>query len=92
MIKCYSCGKYGHYVVEWCNMECSEEANLTFMDDEEPKLMLAKKMPNLLMLNKEKVMTNILAHGEDQMKTIIWCLDNEVSNHMTGDREKFKKL
>lgn len=54
MIKCYSCGKYRHYAVEGRNREHEEEVNLTFTDDEEPALMLAKTMPNLLMLNKEK--------------------------------------
>ena len=50
--------KYGHYAVECCNKERDEEANLMFTDDEEPALMLAEKMSNLLMLIEEKVMAN----------------------------------
>ena len=41
VIKCYSCGKYGHYVVECYNNGRDEELNLMFTDDEEPTLMLA---------------------------------------------------
>ena len=35
------------------------------MQDQEPTLMLAEKMSNLLMLNEEKVMENLLTKGED---------------------------
>ena len=65
MVKCYACIKYGHYTVECRNKERNEEANLAFTDDEEPTLMLSKKMLNLLMLNEEKVITNLFANGED---------------------------
>ena len=54
--------------------------------------MLAEKMPNLLMLNEEKVMTNPFIDGEDQVETSTWHLDNGASNHMTEDRAKFKEL
>ena len=50
IIKCYACGKYEHYAIEYRNEEHDEEANFTFTNDEEPPLMLAEKMPNLLML------------------------------------------
>ena len=56
MIKCYSCGKYGHYVVECHNNGRDEEPNLMFTDDEEPTLMLAENIFNLLVLNEGKVM------------------------------------
>ena len=42
-------------------------------------------MPNVLMLNEEKVMVNILTKGEDRVQTNMWYLDNEASNHLTGD-------
>ena len=63
-----------------------------FTNDEEPTLMLAEKMPNLLMLNEEKVMANPFIDGEDQVETSMWYLDNRASNHTTGDRAKFKEL
>ena len=46
----------------------------------------------LLMLNEEKVMANPFRDGEDQVETSMWYLDSRESNHMTGDREKFKEL
>ena len=42
-------------MVECHNKERDEEANITFTKDKEFALMLAKKMYNLLMLNKEKI-------------------------------------
>ncbi|XP_022927953.1 uncharacterized protein LOC111434803 [Cucurbita moschata] len=81
-----------YYATECHNNERGEEANLMFSVDEEPRLMLAEKMPNLLMLNEEKVMVNPSIDGEDQVETSMWYLDNGASNYMIGDRAKFKKL
>lgn len=69
MIKCYSCGKYEHYVAECRNKERDEEVNLTFTQDEDLTLMLVEKMSNLLMLNEEKIMTNFIVDREDQVET-----------------------
>ena len=44
------------------------------------------------MLNEEKVMVNILAHGKYQEETNMWYLDNEGNIDMTGGRAKFKEL
>ena len=49
--------------------------------------MLAEKM-----LNEETVMVNLLTKGKDGVETNMWYLDNGASNHMTGDRTKFKEL
>ena len=65
MIKCCAHEIYRHYVVECRNKERDEEANITFTKDEEFALMLAKKMSNLLMLNKDKVMVNLLTNDND---------------------------
>ena len=63
-----------------------------FIDDEELVLMLAEKMPNLLMLNEEKIMANPFTYGEDQVEINLWYLKNGATNHMTGDQENFKEL
>ena len=72
--------------------EEAQEANLTLTQDQEPALILVKKMPNLLMLNEEKVMMNFLTKREDRIETNMWYLDNGASNHMIGDQTKFKEL
>ena len=87
MIKCYSNGKYGHYAVDYCKKKWDEEENLTFTQDQETALILAEKM-----LNKEKVMANLLTKGEDRVETNMWFLDNRASNHITRDWKKFKEL
>ena len=92
MITYYFYEKYGHYAVECCKKKRDEDANLTFTQDEEPTLMLAKKMSNLLMLNKEMVMANLLTKEEDRVETNMWYLDNGASNHMTKNQTKFKEL
>ena len=76
--------EYEYYAVECCKKKLNKEANLTLMQDQEPALILAEKMPNLLMFNEKKVITNLLTKGEDQVKTNMWYLDNG-ANHMTGD-------
>ena len=83
MIKCNSCGKYGHYAVECRNKERDDEANLMFTDNEKPALMLIQKILNPLMLNEEKVMTNPSTYGKDLVEINLWYLDNGASNHMT---------
>ena len=92
MIKCYSCEKYGHYAVECCNKERDEEANLMFTDDEEPALMLAEKMTNLLILKEEKVMTNPFIDEEDQVETSMWYLNNKANNHITVIEQSLRSL
>ena len=54
--------------------------------------MFAKKIPNSLMLNEEKVIANLLVDGEDKMETKMSHLDNGASNHMIGVQAKFKKF
>ena len=85
-------GKYGDYAVECPKKKRDEEENLTLIQDQEPVLMLAEKMPNLFMLNEEKVLANLLTKGEDRVETNMWYFGNEASNHMIGDRTKFKEL
>ena len=91
MIKCYACGKCRHYAVECCKKKRDEEPNFTLTQDQEPELMLDDKMHNLLILNKEEVMVNLITQGENRVETN-WYLDNDASNHMTGDQKKFKEL
>ena len=79
-------------MVEFRKKKRDEEENLTLMQDQEPAQMSAEMMSNLLMLNEENIMANLLTKGEDLVETNTWYLDNRASNHMTGDRTKYKEL
>ncbi|XP_074378471.1 uncharacterized protein LOC141720009 [Apium graveolens] len=58
------------------------EVNLTQIQDDEPVLLIAEKEVVLRLRNNES----------ENFETNIWYLDNGASNHMTGDRSKFKEL
>ena len=75
------CMKYGESIDDFA----MKEANLTLMQDLEPTLMLAKKMPNLLTINEEKVRAKLLTKEEDRVETNMWYLDNGANNHMIKD-------
>lgn len=100
-LKCFNCGAYGHYASE-CRKprrvkekEQEFEVNLAQVDDEEPALLLAEcrgKERNMVLLNEGKVIPPV---GQDcgyKGDTNVWYLDNGASNHMTGQRSRFKDL
>ena len=74
------------------NDDVTSEADFTFTYDKEPALMLAEKMPNLLVLNEEKATVNPFIDGEDQVETNMWYLDKGATDHMTKDRAQCKEL
>lgn len=98
-IRCYNCHVYGHYAAE-CrrpkrDRDTRQEALIAKMEDDEPALLLAKyeKESEKLMLNKENLTPTLLTDGKERNgSSNIWYLDNGASNHMTGDKEKFKDL
>ncbi|XP_074342749.1 uncharacterized protein LOC141680417 [Apium graveolens] len=101
--KCYNCNIYGHYVAEYrkprrpreVKQESRQEAHLSQTEDDKPALLLAKhdKGDEVVMLNEigvtPKLNTGASETGEGSN---VWYLDNGASNHMTGDKSKFKKL
>ena len=100
MVRCYNCNILGHYAAE-CRRPRRlkgqiQEANVAEIDDEEPSLLLAehKKGKNDVMLQHEHNVTPKITPvvEKKQVESDIWYLDNGASNHMTGQKSKFKSL
>ncbi|KAL8107151.1 hypothetical protein AgCh_023813 [Apium graveolens] len=96
---CFNCQCHGHFAVECRRLrkerETPKEANMSNVQEDEPALLIAEvgQTDNEVMLLKEdalmeKLQTNI----EGQRESQVWYLDNGASNHMTGQRGKFKEL
>lgn len=87
-VRCFNCSLVGHYAVE-CrrprrDREPKAEVNLSQVQDDEPALLVAEReiVPNL----------NYGAKNCSESASNLWYLDNGASNHMTGDRSKFREL
>ena len=97
--KCFNCNKYGHFAAE-CRRpkrekeSTNEAANLSKAFEDEPALLLSdcqEKRQELVLLN-ESVVPVLSRDNQTKENSHMWYLDNGATNHMTGDREKFKEL
>lgn len=99
-VRCWNCQGYGHFAAD-CkkpkrDKESREEANIAQIPDDEPALLLAEKQDDegtVMLLNEDKVSPKLSqGGGENKFVSNLWYLDNGASNHMTGQRSKFKDL
>ncbi|XP_074347025.1 uncharacterized protein LOC141685846 [Apium graveolens] len=96
-MRCYNCQKFGHFAME-CRKpkqekETSNKVNLSQIKEDEPTLLLSESTEveqGVFLMNEEGVVPNLNVENKDKSK--LWYLDNDASNHMTGEREKFKEL
>lgn len=69
--------------------------NLTQIQEDEPALLIVEventRVENML-LQEEMVVPKLRSHVEGQRESQVWYLDNGASNHMIGQRGKFKEL
>lgn len=93
-VKCFICGGYDHFAAE-CRKprrlrQQKGEANLTQVNDDEPALLMVmcdSNADDLILFTEGNGASNVKGIEENS-----WYLDNGASNHMTGRRDKFKKL
>ncbi|XP_062193613.1 uncharacterized protein LOC133897044 [Phragmites australis] len=104
-IMCYNCYKMGHYVNECTTPKEKEEekgkTHVTCTDDIEPALLLAvseeiapglQQRWDVVLLNEKKLKPKVCDTSEGGSSSEVWYLDNRASNHITGDKEKFRQL
>ncbi|KAI3523596.1 hypothetical protein L1887_01838 [Cichorium endivia] len=98
-VQCYNCQEYGHYAAECTNprRERNQENNLIRdYDDNEPALLLASIVDGgetgEVYLNEEKVFPELRTRENKVKGSSTWYLDTGASNHMTGDKGKFREL
>lgn len=98
-MRCFNCEILGHYAAE-CQKSRRDktskpEVNLTQVNDDEPALLMAKcgdEKGESVVLNEGRVHPGFGQGTECENETDVWYLDNGASNHMTGQRSKFKEL
>ncbi|KAL8119271.1 hypothetical protein AgCh_016698 [Apium graveolens] len=97
-VRCFNCQLLGHFASE-CRRakkekEQKSEVNLTQIHDDEPALLMAKceeSKSNMVQLNQTGVIQRLSMSNKEREESV-WYLDNGASNHMTGEKEKFKEL
>lgn len=96
--RCFNCQAYGHFAADCRKLrrekENQKEVNLSQAHEDEPALLFTEcgRERGMVLLNEEGVTPELRARTETPVHSQVWYLDNGASNHMTGQRGKFKEL
>ncbi|XP_074374031.1 uncharacterized protein LOC141714409 [Apium graveolens] len=96
-VRCFNCLAYGHYVADCCkpkrDKEQRLESNLILTHDDEPALLMMKRVEEKVLLDEENVKPKLVFDINDKTGgSNVWYLDNGASNHMAGEISKFNEL
>nr|ABB47537.2 retrotransposon protein, putative, unclassified [Oryza sativa Japonica Group] len=102
-IKCFNCEEFGHYSTQCPHPKKKKaEAHLVQTEDAGPALLLAvteavQNAPRQdahcgLVVHEERVWPRLMLAEKGAAAGDLWYLDNGASNHMSGDRRKFREL
>lgn len=98
-LRCFNCQNYGHFAYE-CRKprrdvrEAQKEVNLSKTEEDEPALLFTEcrnEETGVIMLNEERMIPD-LKITDGGRESHVWFLDNGASNHMTGQKGKFKDI